>query len=798
MTRPESRGRRHILALRAGLWALGLACGLLPLPYPAGHAALAPAMAESANTVSGLTLGLRDGLLTATLPDGADDATLAAVMPTLRARGVRALFLHGAPIRDIAPLAQLPGLVVFDAAGSRVRDLTPLKSLVGLQSINLQFAPVRDLTPLAGHPNLRSLNLGGTDVRDLAPLVGLSSLQDLSVAVTRIDDLSPLARLYALTSLDVSGTLVSDTTPLANLPALRVLNLNGTQVTDLRPLGNLANLQRLDVGGTQVSDVQPLVGLHNLHWLDLEATQVADVTPLSSITALHFLALGGSRVRNIALPEHILAGEAAVAARPAPPMPDPVLYWNDQTNRAIQATATDPFRATRDLAMESLAVLDTIRSLSGKAAFFVRLPAPAGLSTRIAVTSAAHTMLTHLFPDRAAALDAALAAALATEPVGPGRDRALEFGKALAEALIMRREDDGANKVGESRASAVPGQWRPTPPNFLPALDPQWAGLVPLVLTAPQQFRPAGPPALDSTAYREARATVAMVGGAHSTARTADQTEIAHYWSDAIGTYAPAGHWNAIAARVVAPMQLGIAAEAELFAELNVAIADSAVAMADAKYTYWSWRPITAIRTGDAVTPAQTGWMSLLTTPNHPSYVSGHSAFSAAAATVLTQWFGTRPFTFTSASLPGVTRSFTSFQQAAEEAAASRVYGGIHFPFDNGDGLTIGRKVGAWTLGIFQRLDQDRGPFLMVGGPMDMMGMMDKAGILGCALDNVAPVTAVIAQVDGGAAFSIPVDDDGLFMLPAARVDRMSRHELVVAATSSAGHTSTVHVTIGP
>jgi membrane-associated phospholipid phosphatase len=160
-----------------------------------------------------------------------------------------------------------------------------------------------------------------------------------------------------------------------------------------------------------------------------------------------------------------------------------------------------------------------------------------------------------------------------------------------------------------------------------------------------------------------------------------------------------------------------MAAEAELFAELNVAIADSCIAMADAKYSYWSWRPITAIRAGDDVTPPQPAWVPLLTPPNHPSYVSGHSTFSGTAAAVLTEWLGARPFTFASASLPGVTRSFTSFQQAAEEAAVSRVYDGIHVPFDNADGLAIGQEVGTGTLGAFQRRDADRGPYLMVGGP---------------------------------------------------------------------------------
>lgn len=787
------------LRLRARSSGLGVLFLLLALLHTtAGTSATLATAAEQMLLAQGITLEVQDGLLTADFPDGADDTVLSTVMPSLVAQGVRSVRLHNAPVRDLAPLAQLRGLVSLDAPGTQVRDLGPLAGLTGLQSINLQFAPLRDLSPLAALISLRSLNLGGTDARDLTPLAALSNLQDLGLAVTKVDDLTPVARLHALVSLDVSGTPVADVTPITGLSALRSLNLNGTQVTDLRPLSGLINLQRLDLGGTQVSDVHALAGLRNLHWLDLEGTQVSDATPLKPMSELHYLALGGSRVRDVSIPEHPAVVAPSLVAQQSPTASDPVLYWNDQVNQAIQVTGTDPFMASRDLALESIAVLDTIRSLSGRAAFLVRLPRPEGVSTQIAVTAAAHAVLTHLFPNDTTALNAAMAAIMASAPTGPERDRALAFGEAVAEAVLMRREEDGAGNNADSRVGTAPGQWRPTPPDFLPAMHVEWATLTPFAMTAPSQFRPAGPPDINSEAYRQARATVARIGGAHSTERTADQTEIAHYWSDAIGTYAPAGHWNAIAANIVAPLQLGIATEAELLAELNVAIADSSIGMADAKYTFWSWRPITAIRAGDSVTAPLPSWTPLLVTPNHPSYVSGHSAFSGAAATVLTDWFGDRPFTFSSASLPGVTRHFTSFQQAADEAAASRVYGGIHFPFDNADGLAMGRAIGAWTIDTFQRLDMDRGPFLMVGGPMDMMASMDKGTVTGCALDNVSPVTAVTVSLDGAAPFSVPVDEHGLFALPASRVDISHRHDLVLAATSATGRTSTVHVAVGP
>ena len=153
--------------------------------------------------------------------------------------------------------------------------------------------------------------------------------------------------------------------------------------------------------------------------------------------------------------------------------------------------------------------------------------------------------------------------------------------------MIMAREADEMSnapaRLGLSERSVVNvGVWRPTPPNNLPPAHPGWATMRPFALTSPSQFRPAGPPAVDTEAFKKARIEVSLLGAASSTTRTAEQTEIAQYWSDAIGSFAPAGHWNAIAASIVSTLGLGIAAEAELFAELNVAIADTGIAMADA------------------------------------------------------------------------------------------------------------------------------------------------------------------------------------------------------------------------
>jgi Leucine-rich repeat (LRR) protein/membrane-associated phospholipid phosphatase len=758
------------------------------LPSSPAPVTLAPISRE-------VSVGVKNGLLTATFSDRADDDVLKAVVPTLIAEGVQSINLAGAPVRDLTPLMAMTGLKALDLRGTHVRDVAPLAGLVGLQSLNLQFLGIRNLTPLAGLGALRSLNLCGTGIRNLDPLAGLTSLQTLVVSVTKIKDLRPLSALRQLTTLDLASTGVGSIRPLAGMANLRSLNLNGTPVSDVEPLVRMSNLQLLDLGGTQVSDVRPLLHLRSLRSLNLEGTLVADATSLKELPDLRFLALGGSLVRDLA-PFAKLGGGQVPAPGREPDAEQPVLYWIEQANRAIKGTSADPFYASRALALESIAVLDTVRSMSGNSAFLVRLPAPPGISKGSAIAAAAHAMLSHLFPTRGPALDAALSFALAEEPAGPTRGRARMFGKAIADGVIAMSEP--AERSGEpapAPSGQMPGQWRPTPPDYLSPAGRVWASLASLVMVKPDQFRVPAPPRPGSLAFRNARASVAALGAVRSAVRTPEQTEIARFWSNGAGTTTPVGHWNAIAADVVGPLRLGTLAEAEIFAQLNVALADVAIAIADTKYAYWAWRPISAIRAGSDGDEPIPDWTPLLQTPNHPSYVSGHAGFSAAAATVLTARLGDRAFASTGTSMPGVVRHFASFHQAAEEAAASRLYGGIHFPFDNDAGRTLGHAVGEWTVGAFQQQAEDRGPFLMVDNAAGVPASASRA-IVGCALNNIAPVKAVTATVDGGQAFSLAVDDRGLFSLPASTRGFAGHHAIVLAATSITGRTNTLHVEV--
>jgi membrane-associated phospholipid phosphatase len=201
---------------------------------------------------------------------------------------------------------------------------------------------------------------------------------------------------------------------------------------------------------------------------------------------------------------------------------------------------------------------------------------------------------------------------------------------------------------------------------------------------------PSRPPPSDDNA---AVSQVESLGDVDSTTRTPDQTQIALFWSDGAGTDTPPGHWNAIAEQVALQKKDSVVQDARLFAQLDIALADAAIAAWDAKYAYNYWRPITVIQQTDPT------WKPLITTPNFPSYVSGHSTFSGAAEVVLSSFFGQNvTFSATSDGLPGVTRTFTSFAQAADEAGMSRIYGGIHYSFDNTAGLAMGRALGQYVV----------------------------------------------------------------------------------------------------
>jgi hypothetical protein len=317
-------------------------------------------------------------------------------------------------------------------------------------------------------------------------------------------------------------------------------------------------------------------------------------------------------------------------------------------------------------------------------------------------------------------------------------------------------------------------------------------------MTSPDQFQPAGPPDLSSQAYADAVNLTESLGAANSSTRTTDQTQIANFWKDGAGTFTPAGHWNSIADQIAQAQGDGLAQDARLFAELNVAEADAAIAAWNTKYAYNTWRPITAIQNADSFSNAgivqDPNWQPLIITPNFPEYISGHSTFSAAAADILASFFGTNyAFSTTSSSLPGVTRTFTSFEEAAQEAGMSRIYGGIHFTFSNIDGQAVGQQVGDWILKAFD-LSQDTVPPKIVLDETSGLVTNQNPTITGVVSDNLSGVASLAAALDGGSAMNVVFNPDGTFVLPvnlAFDGSADGAHTLVFTAIDAAGNAST-------
>lgn len=384
---------------------------------------------------------------------------------------------------------------------------------------------------------------------------------------------------------------------------------------------------------------------------------------------------------------------------------DAVLSWNETALQAIKAAKTPPPLAARHLAILHIAMVDAVTGVRHTCRpFEVEVNAPPGTSVEAAAAGAAHRVLTELYPAQTRRFDALLTRTLAALGDGDAVDRGLALGRYVAKEVLVWRAEDGADREVRFRDRRGPGEWNPTPPAFSRPLAPHWPTLTCFALRRGYQFRADGPPKLTDDAYTRAFDEVKRLGSKDSTARTADQTEIALFWADGDGTVTPPGHWNRIAQSVARDRGLSLEENARLFALLNVALADVAIACWDCKYHFRVWRPIQGIREADTDgnpdTAPDRDWEPLLVTPPFPAYTSGHSSFSGAAATVLAAVLGSDKVRFSSSSdgLPGVTRRFTSFWAAAEEAGMSRIYGGIHWQFDNTDGLAGGKKVAEHVL----------------------------------------------------------------------------------------------------
>ena len=384
---------------------------------------------------------------------------------------------------------------------------------------------------------------------------------------------------------------------------------------------------------------------------------------------------------------------------------DEVSDWNRNLFEAarLNVPPTSPLAATRNAAIVQAAVFDAINGIERRyTPVHVEPAAPRGASRRAAVVQAAYAVLVRLYPSQAAALLVKRDASLAAITDGEDGDshsieRGIAWGQLVADAIWAWRITDGITPAPPAFVGGMNvGQWRPTPPGFLSGAGVQFSYMTPWVIASPSQFRPAGPPALTSARYAAEYNETKTMGSLNSLTRTADQTLFSRFWN----VSSASAYWNQIGLSLADRDDLSLSKRAHLLASLDLAMADAAIGCWDAKYTYVFWRPVTAIPLGDTdgnpATTADLSFTSLLITPNHPEYPSGHSCVSGAAGRVLSRSFGENTSFSVSSDAPemaGVIRSYGSFSEALEEIKNARIFAGIHFRSACDDGQQLGVNV---------------------------------------------------------------------------------------------------------
>jgi hypothetical protein len=404
--------------------------------------------------------------------------------------------------------------------------------------------------------------------------------------------------------------------------------------------------------------------------------------------------LPAARIKRVVIGVLITAASASMSQARA----EPIIEINDALVDAIRDTSTTPPPASRDIAMVDLAMYNAVDAASGLTYQPLDYTGGAvtGVSANDAAYAAGYSMMGLLFPTVNLA-SVGLAA--------PANSTGSTFGTTVADNLYALRATDGSAtaQTPYTYGTGV-GAYQSTSSATQPLL-PGWGSVKPFVLTSGNQFLPPPPPAVGTAAWIAAYNQVLTVGC--TTCGTPQDQEIARFWSDVTGTETPPGHWLTIVSTVAASAGLDLLDTARLSAMVGTALSDASVAGWDTKYTYNNWRPITAIRNCTVATCGVAGdptWQSLWPAPNFPGYVSGHSTYSAAAATALAAFFGTDDISFCSTADPNAgfatpdTRCFTSFSEAAAEAGESRILGGIHFEFDNTAGLELGDEVGSFVV----------------------------------------------------------------------------------------------------
>ena len=410
-----------------------------------------------------------------------------------------------------------------------------------------------------------------------------------------------------------------------------------------------------------------------------------------------------------------LSAPAGGNLRAAESRADIVFEWN----QILQDTVPSPQNplTPRFFAMTHIAMFDAINALEREfTPYHVRIRHDGGGSPVAAAAQAAHDVLVVINPGATAVYDAALARQLGENPSGFVRRGAALGARVAAEVLAWRKNDGWVVSPFPAYSEPLlPGLWQPTPPNNPTAAFTHLQKAAPMALLTATQYLPAPPPSLTSASYAADLNEVKAIGKSDSLTRTADQTAIARLWAGIATTGSGTATnflsiWNNVARDVARERQLSLVETARVFVLMNTSVHDTLQTVQSSKFVYGLWRPVTAIRQADTdlnpATDPDPTWLPLLTTPPYPSYAGNMASIGASAARALELAFGANdiPVTTTwkqSGGLPDVTHSFGSFSQVAEEQSESRIYGGIHYRFDQTAGQQVARSTADFVFANF-------------------------------------------------------------------------------------------------
>ncbi|MGE5352862.1 MAG: phosphatase PAP2 family protein [Acidobacteriota bacterium] len=350
-----------------------------------------------------------------------------------------------------------------------------------------------------------------------------------------------------------------------------------------------------------------------------------------------------------------------------------IIRWNEIARHLVIKNGTNPPMASRAYALLSTAQYDALIAAWYNRDLYLR-PSPTDSTKycypceQAVIASVSKHVLSYLFPKDIDSINywasQEISAQLYTAKSFPSDISSGDtLGAIIAGVFINRAMQDGHDAVWTGTMPSFPGCWFSSMNPPQKPLLPMWGKVRPWLMTSLPPLAP--PPVYGSDEFKAALAEVKQF----SDNRTDEQLRIAKFWSDGAGTSTPPGHWNEIASNYIKTKNMSELKTARALSLMNMAIMDAGICCWDAKYTHWYIRPSQVDTT--ITTPVGL--------PNFPSYTSGHSSFSGAAHTVLGYLFPEKA---------------DEFKKMAEEAAISRLYGGIHYRFDSDMGLVSGRSVG--------------------------------------------------------------------------------------------------------